>query len=316
MVMAVPFLKSLKTSLSGELWGIGKTNAMHIYNGLELFDRFVPYDRRGFLPFLDVVNSLKETYFDRGVMLPHSFRSALLLFTARVRERIGYSRNRRGFMLTRTVEEAPGLESTVEHYLKIIEAMGEKRVEQSPGLVVTADEEYRFDHGHLDIFRPYVAFIPGAQYGPSKRWPESHFSELADMIADNLNAKVYILPGKGEEGIARSIAEGARRKDLVEVKYLDIRDLKVCLSRASAVISNDTGPRHISAALSVPTIVLLGPMDAKYTAYQSPHTHQAFIDVPCKPCNKKRCDRDHECLKGIKPQDIFMKVESVLNGTN
>jgi len=316
MVMAVPFLKSLRTFHTGELWGIGKTGAMHIYHGLELFDRFVPYDRKGFLPFLDTVNSLKETDFDLGVMLPHSFRSALLFFAARVGERVGYSRNKRGFMLTRAVEEAPGLEPTVEHYLRIIEALGGKRVQESPGLVVTADEEHRFDHAHTDIGKPYVAFIVGAQYGPSKRWPDSHFSALADMIADNLGMKVYLLPGKSEEGLARSIAEGARRRDMVEVKSLDLRDLKVCLSRASVVVSNDTGPRHIAAALSIPTIVLLGPMDIKYTVYPSPHTFEAFKDVPCRPCNKKTCDRDHECLKGIKPEDIFVKVENILNGRN
>lgn len=316
MVMAVPFLKSLRASDDGELWGIGKTNAMHIYNGLELFDRFVPYDRKGFLPFLDTVNSLKETSFDRGVMLPHSFRSALLFFAAGVGQRVGYSRNKRGFMLTRKVEEAPGLEPTVTHYLRIIDALGGKKVQDSPELVVTADEEQRFDDAHTDISRPYVAFIVGAQYGPSKRWPDSHFSKLADMIADNLGVRVYLLPGKSEEGLARSIAEGARRKDLVEVKSLDIRDLKVCLSRASAVVSNDTGPRHISAALSIPTIVLLGPMDEKYTVYHSPHTFQVFKDVPCRPCNKKTCDKDHECLKGITPEDIFMKVENILNGRN
>jgi heptosyltransferase II len=316
MVMAVPFLRSLRTSLSGELWGIGKTSAMHIYNGLELFDRFVPYDRRGFLPFLDTVHSLKDTYFERGVMLPHSFRSALLFFAARVEERVGYGRNKRGFMLTRRVDEARGLEPTVEHYLRIIDSLGGKKVQDSPELVVTADEEQRFDQAHTDISEPYVAFIAGAQYGPSKRWPDSHFSELADMIADNLDLKVYILPGKAEEGLARSIAEGARRKDRVEVKSLDIRDLKVCLSRASAVVSNDTGPRHISAALSIPTIVLLGPMDEKYTIYPSPHTHHTFKDIPCRPCNKKKCDKDHECLKGITPEDIFMKVENILNGRN
>jgi heptosyltransferase-2 len=316
MVMAVPFLKSLRASHHGELWGIGKTSAMHIYNGLELFDRFVPYDRKGFLPFLDAVNALKDICFDRGVMLPHSFRSALLSFAARVTDRVGYGRNKRGFMLTRRVTEAPGLEPTVTHYLRIIDALGGKKVQDSPELVVTPDEERRFDEAHMEISKPYVAFIVGAHYGPSKRWPDGHFSELADMIADNLDAKVYLLPGKSEEGLARSIVEGAKRKDRVEVKSLDIRDLKVCLSRASAVVSNDTGPRHISAALSIPTIVLLGPMDEKYTVYPSPHTFQVFKDIPCRPCNKKRCDKDHECLKGITPKDIFMKVESILNGRN
>jgi heptosyltransferase II len=316
MVMAVPFLRSLRASLKGELWGIGKTNAMHIYNGLDLFDRFVPFDRRGFLPFLDTVNSLKDAHFEWGIMMPHSFRSALLFFTAHVAERIGYPRNRRGFMITRPVPEGPGPEPTVEHYLRIIDSLGGARVEDAPLLAVTADEENRFDQKHMDISGRYAAFIPGAQYGPSKRWPDRHFSELADMIVTNFDMKVYILPGKSEEMLARAVREDARRKDRVEVELLDIRDLKVCLSRASVVVSNDTGPRHIAAALAVPTVVLLGPMDEIYTRYPSPHTYQAMADIPCRPCNKKKCDRDHECLKGITPSDVFLKVENILNDRN
>lgn len=316
MVMAVPFLQSIRASLNGELWGMGKKSAMQIYHGLELFDRFLPYDRKGIIPFLDAVNFLKGTRFDRGVMLPHSFRSALAFRLAGVEERIGYARNRRGFMLSRTIAEAPGLEGTVEHYLKIIDALGGRRVTDTPGLAVTADEEERFDHAHMDINRPYVAFIAGAQYGPSKRWPDGHFSGLADMIVDRFDVKVYLLPGKREERLAKAIRDGARHRDRVEVKSMDIRDLKVCLSRASVVVSNDTGPRHISSALSVPTIVLLGPMDERYTCYPSPGTFQVTKDIPCRPCNKKKCDRDHECLKGITPEEVFVKVENILNGQN
>ncbi len=69
---------------------------------------------------------------------------------------------------------------------------------------------------------------------------------------------------------------------------MDVRELKVCLARASLVVSNDTGPRHISAALHVPTVVILGPMDERYTTYASSFTHTLGKDMPCRPCNMKR----------------------------
>jgi len=99
----------------------------------------------------------------------------------------------------------------------------------------------------------------------------------------------------------------------VAIKSMDIRDLKVCLSRAAAVVSNDTGPRHISAALSVPTIVLLGPMDEQYTRYPSPCTYTLSKDMPCRPCNKKKCDKHHPCLSDIKPDEVFLKLEDVFD---
>ncbi len=311
--MATPFLQSLKSSLRGELWAVGKTSGMHVYNGLDLFHRYIPYDRKGFIPFLDVMGHLKGTRFNLGVTLPHSFRSALLFYGSHVEERVGYARNRRGFMLTHHVPEAGGIEPTVEHYLRIIDLLGGRRSVTAPVLEVTADEEERFDRAHIDIAGPSVAFIIGAQYGPSKRWPDRHFVDLADLITERLGMKVYLLPGKNEEELARSIAEGARDRDRVQVKSLDIRDLKVCISRASAVVSNDTGPRHIAAALSIPTVVLLGPMDEAYTRYPSPHTHVMVKDIPCRPCNKRTCDRgDHECLRGITPEEVCAEVERMV----
>ncbi len=312
MVMASPFLHALRTSLDGELWAVGKSKAVHLYNGLDLFDRFLPLDSRGLLPFLDLVASLRRSEFRRAIALPHSFRSALLFFSAGVKERVGYGRNRRGLLLTHRVAESPHPEPTVEHYLKIIDSLGESRLFPSPLLLVTEDEEHGFDKKHTDIHRPYGVLVVGAEYGPAKCWPGGHFAKLADMIVNRLDMKVYILPGKGEERAARQVWEGAQRRDRVEIREMGIRDLKVCLSRASFCVSNDTGPRHIASALSVPTVVMVGPMDERYTRYPSPATRVLMNEVPCRPCNKKTCDRGHECMAGIAPDTVFSTLEELL----
>lgn len=314
MVMATPFLRSLRGSLDGELWAIGKSKGMHIYNGLNLFDRYIPNDDKSFVGFLDTVSHLRAVGFERGIVLPHSFRSALLFFSGAVKERIGYARNKRGFMLTKTALEADSLEPTVEHYLRLVDLLGGTRCDDAPVLSVTEDEERKFDEKHTDIQRGFVAFIVGAQYGSSKRWPDSHFSELADLITSRLQKRVYILPGgKAEESIAEKVRQGTTNKDDVEVRDLDMRDLKVCLSRAALVVTNDTGPRHISVALNRPTVVLIGPMDERYTVYPAASSVTITKDVPCRPCNKKRCDGDHACMKGITPAQVFDKIREMLS---
>jgi heptosyltransferase II len=312
MVMATPLLHSLRACLEGELWAIGKNKALQLYNGNNLFDRFIPYNDKGLVPFLDTVSFIRPLGFERGIVMPHSLRSAILFFVGNVVERIGYARNHRGFMLTSRVEEKARPEPTVEHYLKLIDAMGGTRILESPVLNVTEDEDEKFDEKYMDMRSPFVVFITGAQYGPSKRWPDSYFSELADRIVKDLNMSVNILPGFGEEELARKIYQGVEHKEHVAIKSMDIRELKVCLSRATAVVSNDTGPRHIAAALSVPTIVLLGPMDEQYTYYPSSCTYALSKDVSCRPCNKKKCDRNHACLTSITPDEVFLKLEEIL----
>ncbi|MBA4390477.1 MAG: hypothetical protein C0399_06020 [Syntrophus sp. (in: bacteria)] len=313
MVMATPFLHALRACTYDDVWAVGKSSAIHLYNGLNLFDRFISIDDKGLLATLERVGGLKKINFKRAIAMPHSFRSAFFFYNLRIKERIGYARNKRGFMLTLKMQEEDAVpESTVEHYLKIIDALGGSRSLNAPLLLVTDDEEEKFDEKFIDISKPYSVFITGAQYGSSKCWPHEHFSELANKIIEKYGMKIYLLPGKDEEGTARKIVEGIHKKDFVEVKSMNVRDLKVCLSRASFVVSNDTGPRHISTALSVPTIVLLGPMDDRYTDYPSACTYKISKDLACRPCNKKACSTEHECLAGIRPDEVLKIIGGII----
>lgn len=314
MVMATPVLQSLRSAAEDEIWAVGKSGALPIYNGLDLFDRFIPFDGKKVVTLFDIAADIKDHRFHHGVILPHSFRSALLFYLGGVRERIGYSRNGRGFMLTQKIGDIEGTEPTVEHYLRISDAFGIPRVNGSPVLAVTDDEEEKY----ADLFgrrsEDYVVFVIGAQYGPSKCWPEANFAALADLIAKRFNMRVYLLPGSGEEGIAERLRDRATNKNNIAIYSMGIRDLKVCIAGAKIVISNDTGPRHIAAALGVPTIVLIGPMDDAYTRYESRAVRTISRDVPCKPCNKKVCDRGNECLKSIIPGDVLRHMEEMLEG--
>jgi len=312
MVMATPFLTSLRKPLQEELWAIGHSKAMHLYDGLGFFDRFIPNDSKDLVSFFDKVSMLRGLKFDLGIVLPHSFRAALLFFLGAVEKRIGYDLNKRGFMLTKAVSRPTDLVTTTEQYLRILDALGAERATEVPSIRVTEDEEQRFDQKYTDVGGDYVAFIVGAEYGPSKRWPAPHFSELADMIVSKYSRKVYILPGNQEIELARRVQDDVSHREKVRIEVMDIADLKVCLSRASLVVSNDTGPRHIADALGRPTIVILGPMDTKYTDYPSRSTYPIFKDLACRPCNSKKCERNHECMTGIRAEDVFEKVEDIL----
>jgi heptosyltransferase II len=317
MVMATPFLHALRACSYDEIWAVGKTSAIYLYNGLNLFDRLISIEDKGIAAFFDRTSALKKVDFKRAIALPHSFRSAFFFYNLRIKERIGYARNKRSFMLTQKIEEKDdGPEPTVERYLRIVDALGISRSLDAPVLLVTDDEDEKFDEKFADVKKPYCVFVTGAQYGPSKCWPHEHFSELADKIVEKYGMKIYMLPGKDEEGLARKVREGAKNKDSIEIKSMNVRDLKVCLSRASFVVSNDTGPRHISAALSVPTIVLLGPMDDRYTIYPGTCTHKLCReDMPCRPCNRKECNKGHECLAEILPDEVLKTIGGIIEKT-
>ena len=116
-----------------------------------------------FISFLDKVSMLRTMKFDQGIVLPHSFRAALLLFLGSVQERIGYRRNSRGFMLTRPLKKPHELVATGEEYLRILDALGAERSFDAPRLRVTEDEEQRFDQRYTNVGTDYVVLIVGAQ---------------------------------------------------------------------------------------------------------------------------------------------------------
>lgn len=312
MVMATPLLKSIRDQVKEEVWFVGKSKAIHLYNGLDLFDRFISVDGGRIDSILQVASTLKKQKFYTGVILPHSLRSALTFYLGGVRERIGYSGNFRSFFLTKRIPREKKAYPTTEHYLRICEFLNIRRSIDSPILKVTEDEEETFFSNFGELEGPYCVFCVGASYGPSKIWPHENFSELARMIVDLLGLKVYIPVGEDDYERGLMIKEGSQRKEQVSVIFMNVRDLKVLISKSLFLVTNDTGPRHIGSSLGVHTFVLLGPMDEIYTTYPSKNTHTLKVDVECRPCNRKICEREHECLKGIGPEMVFESILGVL----
>lgn len=309
MVMAVPFLMALREQKK-EVIFLGKSKAVHLYHGLGLFDRFIPLD--GNRPILSVAMELKKDKYELGIVLPHSLRSALTLYLGGVKDRIGYSGNLRSPFLTFRLKRERRPFPTVEHYLRIGDFLGLRRLIDYPVLKVTDDEEESFFSRFGELREPYCVFCVGASYGPSKIWPHEYFSELAKMIVKSLGIRIYIPVGEEDYKRAFFIRDASGEKDAVNVSFMNVRDLKVLISKALFLVTNDTGPRHIGSSLGIHTFVLVGPMDETYTAYPSENTHLLKVDVECRPCNRKICVKEHECLRGITPYTVFESIQGVL----
>lgn len=309
MVMATPFLLSLR-SFHSEIWGLGNRKSLQLYKGLDLFSSILVSEEKG---WLDLVFFLRRQGLQRAIVLSHSLRPALLFLLSGVRERIGYDVGGSGLLLTH--REIRRHESTVDHYLRLLRPLGLEPKARVPVLKVTEEEEASFRSAHPDVPFQYCAFIVGASFGPSKIWPVEYFSSLASGIVNRFGIPVYLLPGPSEKEIALRIRDLCGQRERVFIKALDVSELKVMIGKARFVVTNDTGPRHIASALSVPAFVLLGPMDERYSAYPSPTTYVLKADVPCRPCNRRTCNRDHACMRRIEPKQVLEKIEEAIGDT-
>jgi heptosyltransferase-2 len=159
-----------------------------------------------------------------------------------------------------------------------------------------------------------VGLNPGASFGSSKCWPAEYFAELADLCRDHLATKVIVLSGPGEEAIVQAILDRTRA-DVIDTRAdrIDLELLKPLVQRCNLMITNDTGPRHYAVAFDVPVVVIMGPTDPRYTAANLDQSIVVRKELACSPCHKKVCPKQHECMREIKPAEVFAAAEALLS---
>ncbi len=327
-VMSTPALRALRRRYpNSRVIAVGRSPIGRLLAGAAFFDEFRAFARPSRLvPRIgatwDFTRQLRALAADWFILLPHSFSSALVAFLSRPREIIGYSTLERGFMLTRKVRAPTRRLSRVPepmtlHYLRLLEAVDVHDRDERMELLIQPEEEQRSDRvlaalGVKDG-EPFVAANPGASFGASKLWTVEGFAELIRGLHDRFQLRTLVLCGPGEESIARRIAERAGRGAVDSSSLiLPLELLKPVLRRSLLLVTTDTGPRHIAAALSTPQVVLMGPTDPRYSSTNLERTVVLRAEVECSPCHLKICPIDHRCMTRLGPDQVLAALRPLL----
>ncbi len=328
LVMCTPSLRSLRLCfVDAHIAIMVKPSLRPVIEQLPYFDEIIEYEpkgsHRGWKKYVSMVKTLKKKQFDLGILMPHSFSSALLFFLAAIPARAGYNRNARGWMLTHKVPppQEQGVRvpmNMVDLYLTLTGSLGckntERRVElrTSPAAEQWVSEFFaRRGIKDTDLL---IVIIPGATFGSSKCWQDDSFAAVADALIDEYQAKILIIPGPGELPIACSIIQKMQRTPVgIDDQVLPLDVLMALIRRCSLLITNDTGPRHFGVAFRKPIIVILGPTDERYTDYQLEHTVIIKEPVACAPCHLKECPVDHRCMTLITPDRVLAAARTIIN---
>jgi heptosyltransferase-2 len=259
-----------------------------------------------------LARDLAKRGYDQAVVLPNSFKSALIPRLAGIPMRSGYVGEFRYPLLddARTLDERahPLL---AEQYAALADSAGSALLRPLPALRLTVSEPGRAEL--LDTLgltlSPQVAILcPGAEYGPAKRWPASYFAELARRLADD-GYQIWIVGSSKDRGIGQEITRlsGKVSVDLCGRTTLDqVVDLLSC---AHVVISNDSGLMHVAAALAVPLIALYGSSSPSFTPPLSEQATVLKLDLPCSPCYKRECPLQHfNCMVQLTPDRVYAAI--------
>ncbi len=272
------------------------------------------------------IEALERGHFDEAVVLPNSFRSAWWTYRAAIPRRWGYSdRSPEGFLrrwLLRPSVARPSRRGRhqVEDYRALLAAMDVTAPEHwRPTLALPADRRAAgmrlLARANVTGDTPLIGLFPGAEFGPSKRWPWRRFADVARRLRSaRPRSRQVILAGPSEVWLAVRVHEESGRIHPVVGPDLDLAQLASVVAHLDLLITNDSGPMHIAAALGVPCLALFGPTDPERTRPIGDAHEVLYRGRWCAPCFRRRCPLlHHRCMRDISAEEVAERAIEMLD---
>ncbi|MCB1670445.1 MAG: lipopolysaccharide heptosyltransferase II [Gammaproteobacteria bacterium] len=325
IVMATPTFACLRRNFpEARIIACIRPYARGIIEDSPWFDEILDIQDRSVAGMRDTVRQLRQRRPDAGILLTNTTHSYLTFRLAGISRIYGYRRNLRKHFLSGgpdpvreggTIKPLP----MQQYYLEICRYLGLQLPENPrPQLYIPealkqqgAKLMYRYGISDSDTV---VGINPGASFGSSKCWPPEYFARLAELLQESFHCKLLLLVGPGEASIAERIVSESKA-ELINTASdrVDLALLKPLVQRCSLLITNDTGPRHYGVAFDVPTVVVMGPTNAAFTATNLELTRVLQRDLPCVPCHKKTCPLGHHaCMQEILPDSVLAAARSLV----
>jgi heptosyltransferase II len=242
---------------------------------------------------------LRNRGYDQAIVLPNTWKSALVPFFADIALRSGYVGESRYGLLNLTYRKAG--EPMPSHYAALSEPPGKAPKLPLPGSrLLYAEHEVVAARKRFAIDGDYAVLCPGAEYGPAKRWP--YFKELAEGFAMNA-----LILGAQKDAEA---AQGIQGINLVGKTTLD--EAIDLIAGAAFVVSNDSGLMHIAAALGRPQVALFGSSSPQHTPPLSPAARTLWLRVECSPCFQRECPLGHfRCMREMGVAMVRKEIQNL-----
>ncbi len=260
-------------------------------------------------------HSLRAKNYAQAIVLPNSWKSALTPFFADIPRRTGFRGEMRFGLLNdiRPLDKSQ-LTTSVQRFVALAE---DSAVNTPPPMAPpklkpdAANRTGLLRRLDLDVHRPVVALMPGAEYGPAKQWPAEYFAALARMLHEQ-GVACWVFGSAKESDLGERIRDesGAVAVNLCGLTTLtDVIDL---VSGCRAVVSNDSGLMHIAAASGVPVAAIYGSSSPEHTPPLTERKAIHWLHLSCAPCFERTCPLGHtNCLKQIAPVAVFESLRGL-----
>ena len=319
-VMSLPAVEAIRRRWpNAEISILGRPWVAELYLGQECADRVLIFDHAGrhsgALGVERLARELHRERFDAAVLLQNAFEAAWIAWRAGIRERIGYARDGRGWLLTVPVA-VPQAGTIPAHetyyYLELLRRAG--WIERLPEVqhIRLRVPPAALDHAEGVLRRANVrggalrmALAPGAAYGSAKCWPPERYAALADRLIADFDADVILFGAASERATAQRIAALMRHCAVMLAGQTSIGDLPALLASCHLFVGNDAGAMHVAAAVGLPVVAIFGPTDPEGTRPVTPHCTLVQHPVSCSPCFLRHCPVDHRCMMRVEVDAVY-----------
>ena len=254
--------------------------------------------------------------YDWAIVQPNSLKSALIPLFAGIKQRTGWKGESRYGLLNDLRSNKQSFPLMVERYNALAYPKATMTDNHSlpnipwPSLKVDQkNQQLALSELSLNTSRSVLSLCPGAEFGPSKRWPEQHYAEVAKQQIEQ-GKQVWIFGSAKDipvaEAIRHSLPAALQKHCHILAGKTSLHQAIDLMALSTMVVSNDSGLMHIAAALQRPLVAVYGSTSPKYTPPLARQVAVVHTDIECRPCFKRECPLGHlKCLKDLAPQLVI-----------
>ena len=322
-VMSVAAFRELRRLFpSAQITVVSKPGTADVFADADFADEVLVYERRGLRSFWQQIAQWRNRRFDLALLFQNAFEGAAISFLARVPLRIGYNTERRGFLLTHPVAIPAWKDERHEvfYYLNLVAGLeralfGTGSEAREPQFELTVSSGHKHEARKLvaahSADKPLVLLCPGSVNSRAKRWPAERYAALADNLAES-GTTVALIGSLGELEVSKQVISLARRPPVLLTGRTSVAEVTALISIADVLVTNDTGPAHIGAALGTPTVVIFGPTNPLTTRPYGSAGEIIRHPPDCAPCMLRDCPIDHRCMTAITPEEVFQRTVALI----
>jgi heptosyltransferase II len=295
-----------------------------IFEDLECVDELIAYQHTN-VGLWGTIRQLRPRQFEVAILLQNAFEAALLAWGAGASQRWGFNTQWRSWLLRQALKLTPDIlaKHQIYYYLHLVAQMETRLVGHTTvdfqnldyrlpvSLARRQAIEKKTAEWGVDWQRPVVAINPGATNSRAKRWPTARFGALADLL-HNAGVNVVFIGAAAELDITQIAVAASRSSPIILTGKTSLAESIAFLSNCSLLISNDTGPAYLAAALDRPTLTIFGPTNDQMICPFGSQTVILRHPVDCAPCMLRDCPIDHRCMTQISVDTVFQRALTML----